>query len=567
MFGKFFKAKGKLYLCSLFALCAVLLCCASFAVVNIFGGSSVFKNENNSHNDTTASAAVSSEIVTLTGNCADMATQWTNALAKSKANNKVITVKLGANWTAVSNTNFTTSFGGASDASNSYANPFYFGALCVYSGANIVLDLNGHSLNRNLFTSANINNSKDDLISGGRVITVSGGTLEVTDGGSGGQITGGRAAVEGGGVLLLGSANFTLSSGIIRNNKSYDGGAVRIRDSSRFVMNGGSISSNYAVSQSIINCYKGGAFIMNGGTISSNTCYSDCGSAIYTAQSGAANTIQLLGGQITGNISDATGEQCAVRCNNSIGDTIVLENVIIANNTVKSSGISYGFTFGAKAKVTLKAGVQIYGHNNGDFYLPDGLSFTISGALNANGKTTHIGIKMAKPGAFSTGYGTANSSVNPSNYFFSNDTNYYVTNSGTGSSMRPALVAQPSTPVKQTTLTWQYSTNNSTWTSVANGGTSHTVNFSASKYYIRAMNGSSAITSFTKNFSYYNNAGTSKVTTNTISSYQTVGTYTFTAGSVSATAVNTYKNPSFTLKIEAKPITVSWSNTDRKSVV
>ena len=146
MFGKFFKAKGKLYLCSLFALCAVLLCCASFAVVNIFGGSSVFKNENNSHNDTTASAAVSSEIVTLTGNCADMATQWTNALAKSKANNKVITVKLGANWTAVSNTNFTTSFGGASDASNSYANPFYFGALCVYSGANIVLDLNGHSL-------------------------------------------------------------------------------------------------------------------------------------------------------------------------------------------------------------------------------------------------------------------------------------------------------------------------------------------------------------------------------------------------------------------------------------
>ena len=515
MFWSSLKAKGKLYLCSLFALCAVLLCCASFAFVNIFGGSSVFKNENNSHSDTTASAAASSDIVTLTGNCANMATQWTNALAKSKANKALITVKLGANWTAVSNTNFTTSFGGASDASNSYANPFYFGALCVYSGANIVLDLNGHSLNRNLFTSANINNSKDDLISGGRVITVSGGTLEVTDGGSGGQITGGRAAVEGGGVLLLGSANFTLSSGIIRNNKSYDGGAVRIRDSSRFVMNGGSISSNYAVSQSIINCYRGGAFIMNGGTISSNTCYSDCGSAIYTAQSGAANTIQLLGGQITGNISDATGEQCAVRCNNSIGDTIVLENVIIANNTVKSSGISYGFTFGAMAKVTLKAGVQIYGHNNGDFYLPDGLSFTISGALNANGKTTHIGIKMAKPGAFSTGYGTANSSVNPSNYFFSNDTNYYVTNSGTGSSMRPALVAQPSTPVKQTTLTWQYSTNNSTWTSVANGGTSHTVNFSASKYYIRAMNGSSAITSFTKNFSYYNNAGTSKVTTNT----------------------------------------------------
>lgn len=561
MFWSSLKAKGKLYLCSLFALCAVLLCCASFAFVNIFGGSSVFKNENNSHSDTTASAAASSDIVTLTGNCANMATQWTNALAKSKANKALITVKLGANWTAVSNTNFTTSFGGSSDALDEFTNPFYCGALCVYSGANIVLDLNGYSLNRNLFTSANINNSSDDLINGGRVITVNGGTLEVTDGGSGGQITGGRAATEGGGVLLLGGANFTLSSGIIRNNKSYDGGAVRIRNNSRFVMNGGSISSNYAVSQSIINCFRGGSFIMNGGAISSNTCYSHCGSAIYTAQSGEANTVQLLGGQITGNISDAAGEQCAVRCNNSIGDTIVLENVIIANNTVKSSGISYGFTFGAMAKVTLKAGVQIYGHNNGDFYLPDGLSFTISGALNANGKTTHIGIKMAKPGAFSTGYGTANSSVNPSNYFFSNDTNYYVTNSGTGSSMRPALVAQPSTPVKQTTLTWQYSTNNSTWTSVANGGTSHTVNFSASKYYIRAMNGSSAITSFTKNFSYYNNAGTSKVTTNTISSYQTVGTYTFTAGSVSATAVNTYKNPSFTLKIEAKPITVSWSNT------
>ena len=59
MFGKFFKAKGKLYLCSLFALCAVLLCCATFAFAGLFGGGVNDNIDSNSqtNNSLTANAA------------------------------------------------------------------------------------------------------------------------------------------------------------------------------------------------------------------------------------------------------------------------------------------------------------------------------------------------------------------------------------------------------------------------------------------------------------------------------------------------------------------------------
>ena len=92
MFGKFFKAKGKLYLCSLFALCAVLLCCATFAFCNIFGAKNTSENNSQTNNSLTANAANS---YTLNGTtCAAQATIWTNAVKYSIANNVQVTVTM-----------------------------------------------------------------------------------------------------------------------------------------------------------------------------------------------------------------------------------------------------------------------------------------------------------------------------------------------------------------------------------------------------------------------------------------------------------------------------------------
>ena len=65
MFWSSLKAKGKLYLCSLFALCAVLLCCASFAFVNIFGGS-FGKNSQTDSDNIAGAIATGTTTFTLT---------------------------------------------------------------------------------------------------------------------------------------------------------------------------------------------------------------------------------------------------------------------------------------------------------------------------------------------------------------------------------------------------------------------------------------------------------------------------------------------------------------------
>ena len=140
------------------------------------------------------------------------------------------------------------------------------GMLGVAPGCNIVLDLNGHYINRGL------TEPEDD----GAVIFVDKlGTLLIKDsnpkskgfdGVKGGVITGGFANDTAGGIHIEEGGSVTMQGGTIYNCvTNEDGGAVKLvgdvdkREKTSFTMTGGTISSCHTL-DSADSCYGGGIF-------------------------------------------------------------------------------------------------------------------------------------------------------------------------------------------------------------------------------------------------------------------------------------------------------------------
>ncbi len=148
-------------------LCAVLAACTGVA----FGG---FIAREVSPNPIYAEAAISgagtsASPYVISGTTAEMAAGWTQAINASISGKKKVYITLGANWTATSGS-FGTSTG------------FADGRIDIKSGSDIVLNLNGKTINRGL-TSATDN---------GHVIKVNPtSSLEITGTGT---ITGGYPA-------------------------------------------------------------------------------------------------------------------------------------------------------------------------------------------------------------------------------------------------------------------------------------------------------------------------------------------------------------------------------------
>ena len=178
------------------------------------------------------------------------------------------------------------------------------GYLTIPSRHYVTLDLNGHTLNRNL-TAATAN---------GYVIEVN-GTLTLTDGSAAGT-----------GTITGGSGN--------------NGSGVRVYGT--FTMNGGTISGNTATSGGGV--YVQGTFNMNGGTISGNTATSGGGVYVYNDK-----TINISGNPvITGNTlsNNTTANNVYLKPGSVITVTDALTNtanigVIMQNNTgVFTSGLN-----------------------------------------------------------------------------------------------------------------------------------------------------------------------------------------------------------------------------------
>ncbi len=286
-------------------------------------------------------------------------------------------------------------------------------ALTVASNTYVIIDLNGHTIDRGL--------SNTLAVEDGYVISVR-GTLTITDSRTGGKITGGNN-------IGIGSC-----------------GGVYVY-SGTFIMNGGTISGNDATSPYTSYyggggvCVVNGTFTMNDGTIANNTGIGGGGVFVHFS------TFTMNGGTIEGN--RATGEYSSgggvyVYSNG----TFTMKGGTIANNTgICTGGVWNGGTFrisGAPIITGNTAGAEDNKTANNVYLYNDGYNITVAGALT---DAASIGVTIASgltlPYTF-TEY--LKSTGNSSNFISDNSDYGVVFDSSYGEAM---LVSPP--PLRITT--------------------------------------------------------------------------------------------------------------------
>lgn len=237
---------------------------------------------------------------------------WQYAVSASSTTNP-LTVKLYHDITArdVCGTTWNQFYGEYQDG---YA--FTSGALHVPSGKSIILDLNGHTIDRKMANAEQ----------GGYVIN-NAGVLEITDtSGKTGKITGGnnktndaRYNYSGGGGGIYNSGTLTISGGSIEGNEAILGGGIYVASGKLFVK-GGYVKDNAANTSEFASLDKnsgmgGGIYAVNpgevtisGGTISGNSAVYGGGVYLFASDTTNAKTVKLKiwGGTITKNVSSRT---------------------------------------------------------------------------------------------------------------------------------------------------------------------------------------------------------------------------------------------------------------------
>ncbi|MCR5168691.1 MAG: hypothetical protein K6C13_15975 [Oscillospiraceae bacterium] len=173
-------------------------------------------------------------------------------------------------------------------------------ALTVLSDKNVILDLNGYTIDRALTAEKDY----------GYVIFVGiRGTLTIKDSRTGGIITGGKNTRVGGGIYNNGGTINIEGGSITGNTAKYDysnGGGIY--NEGTVNMSGGTISGNKAYrggaiyNADITSSDKKSTFNMSGGLITGNEAYNG-GGGIY----GDYSTFEMSGGSITGNKSNYGG--------------------------------------------------------------------------------------------------------------------------------------------------------------------------------------------------------------------------------------------------------------------
>ncbi len=155
-------------------------------------------------------------------------------------------------------------------------------ALCFqYVGHPVILDLDGHTLNRNMSAAA----------MDGNVLTVQVGELVIRDSAGGGVITGGKNNGLGGGILVQ-EGYLTLAGGTVSGNTATNGGGVAVQNNT-FTMTGGSITGNTAGTRGGGVYVDMGAFSITGGSITGNS--ASTGAGVYM---GSGTSISIGNGSI-----------------------------------------------------------------------------------------------------------------------------------------------------------------------------------------------------------------------------------------------------------------------------
>ena len=224
--------------------------------------------------------------------------------------------------------------------------------LTVAAGKTIVLDLNGHTLDRGLSGKA--------AATDGNAIVVNGNlTIQDSSKLSNGMITGGNTSNwGGGGICVRDGGMLTLESGAITGNKSAkSGGGVFLACTAKFTMTGGMINQNHTDNGGGgVFCHSD--FTLTDGEIASNTSLIS-GAGVYVhgddknKGNGITKHFTMTGGSIKNNISSDKGG--GVYADNYDMDAQLLGGVISDNSAAKLGGgvcCNAPITVGAKIQIT-----------------------------------------------------------------------------------------------------------------------------------------------------------------------------------------------------------------------
>ena len=265
----------------------------------------------------------------------------------------------------------------------------------ISGGKTVTLDLNGHTLDRNL----------SERVDCGNVIRVeSGSTLYVKDssGNNSGKITGGYDS-HGGGICAKGTLYF--QGGTISDcHGSTQGGAIYNESGATLYFESGVIDNCAGQDCGGIYNAEGGTVYFSGGTISN--CTSNQGGGGLNNH----GTMTISGGTITGNHASSRGGGVW----NGESATLTISGGTITNNRADTNG---GGVF-SYSDITMSGGVNISGNEATNLYLNSS-----SGKININGSFSSdasIGISLNDSyynRTFTSGFKTYNRSASASTFF------------------------------------------------------------------------------------------------------------------------------------------------------
>ena len=309
----------------------------------------------------------------------------------------------------------------------------------------VVLDLDGHTIDRGL---ADVNNMNDLNGNDGYVLRVA-GALTLTDRSEArtGAITGGNNGTWSvdaapGGVLVEQGGTLTMNGGAISGNKTYyeSGGGVYVANGGTLKLYGGAISGNNATNFGGGVCVAdGGAFELHGGTISGNSAGSGGGVMVY----GATGAFTMDDGAICGNSADRGGGVYVEGAFGMSGGSVTGNNCADDDNYYQGGGVYVaqggGFAVSGGASVTdnfrggtrAADGKYAAGESGtaNNVYLSGDKSITVADALTEN---AGIGVTSGGLSVFTSGWSTYMSEADPAGCFTSDDACYVVMRSDDG---------------------------------------------------------------------------------------------------------------------------------------
>ncbi|MDE6001597.1 MAG: hypothetical protein K2G96_04695, partial [Clostridia bacterium] len=374
-------------------LCAIMLACA-VAVGTIFGLNSRANKINGIAGGNGGHSAVAGSVTITPDNfdkeydmdgtdCAAQSAIWNEAINYSKTNGKTVRLNLMANWVALGNSNgtsfgtgdgFTTSITGNSMVAGSG----YAGSILVPTGAKVILNLNGYTIDRGSpnFLANSI----------GGVIYVQ-GTLEVRDdsflydsnGYDKGVIKGGQASY-GGAIGLASGASLTVSGGTFTLNASAEAGGALcgFQTTSTITVNGGCFIDNGSVNYGGA-IFSNGTVTINGGTFRDN--YQSATTSVVAMASGGpglygggvlaispTSTLTINDGLFESNYSNCFGGVIIAYGNGTDCATVNIYGGTFNNNTALSTSCGNGGVLYCDGTVTVNIAGGVFSNNRVYYY-------------------------------------------------------------------------------------------------------------------------------------------------------------------------------------------------------